>query len=116
MPPYHYLRYTWYEKVDLDQLKLDLSEFTVTDRSMPSSEGDISIYRNERAGIHCIADNLKAFLYQHKAVLYQKESAPFTERDLKLRKIVFETYPKKRSSVFDSAFQKEPHFDTIQSE
>lgn len=80
---------------------------------MPSSNGDMSIYKNERDGIQCKADNLSAFLYEYKAVLYQKNPAPFTENDLKMRDIVLETYPRTSSSMLSTAFQSEPAFETV---
>lgn len=80
---------------------------------MPSSNGDMSIYKNERDGIQCKADNLSAFLYEYKAVLYQKNPAPFTEKDLKMRDIVLETYPRTSSSMLSTAFQSEPAFETV---
>ena len=113
MKPYNYLRYSWYTKIDLQKLKVMLSEFEVVNRPMPSSERDMSIYRNERDGIQCKADNLSAFLYEYKAVLYQKKPAPFTENDLRVREIVLETYPKTRSGILSTAIQREPAFKTM---
>lgn len=113
MRPYNYLRYTWYERIDLEELRNMLSEFTVTDRPMPSSKGDMSIYRNEREGIHCKADNLSAFLYQHKAVLYQAITAPFTKRDMRLREMILMIYPQSKSSMLTLAVQSEPEFTVI---
>ena len=113
MRPYNYIRYSLFTKIDLQKLKERLSGFDVIDRPMPSSEGDMSIYRNERDGIQCKADNLRAFLYEFKAVLYQKIPAPFTKNDLKLRTIVLETYPSTRSSILSIDFQREPAFETV---
>jgi hypothetical protein len=111
--PYNYIRYRWYKKADLQGLKVMLSGFDVIDRPMPSSEGDISIYRNERDGIQCKTDNLSAFMYEYKAVLYQRHPAPFTENDLRLRAVILEAYPSVRSSMFSFAVQDEPAFDTV---
>ena len=113
MKPYHYSRYSWYTKISIDALKEKLSDFDVIDRPMPSSEWDTSIYKNERDGIQCKADNLSAFLYEFKAVMYQKDFAPFTKKDLMMREIVLDNYPRSRSSFLSTGIQREPYFEII---
>ncbi len=111
MKPYNYVRFAWYKRVDLEALKEALSEFTVIDRPWPYGEFDLSLYQDEREGLQCKADNLSAFLQPFKAVLYQKTQAPFTRRDLRLREIVMESYPRERSTMLTIGYPGEPDFE-----
>ena len=65
------------------------------------------------SGIMFKSDNLNAFLYEYKAVLYQKNPAPCAQNDLRMRDIVLETYPKTRSSILSTAIHREPVFETV---
>ncbi len=57
------------------------------------------------------ADTLEAFLTQAVATLLQKQSEPFTQRDLRLREIVLDLYNETRSGILSPYIQQEPEFD-----
>jgi len=57
------------------------------------------------------ADTLSAMLSRFRALLYQKEAAPFTARDMELRKKVLELYTRDRSTPFLWGFRSEPKFE-----
>ncbi|MBN2334481.1 hypothetical protein JXL21_02905, partial [Candidatus Bathyarchaeota archaeon] len=95
----------------LREVKRELEEeYRVTDRPMPFSDRDLSLYRHERDGIKVESDSLSAFLYQFKAVLFQREAAAFTSRDLSLRNTVLEAYPRESSGLLSTTFIGEPGF------
>lgn len=73
---------------------------------------DISPYAGQRWEILVKADTLSAFLSAWRAILFQKVWAPFTRRDIELRKIVLSLYPRNRSTPFPWAFSPpEPPFE-----
>jgi hypothetical protein len=57
------------------------------------------------------SDTLIVFLEPLTAILSQRESEPFTRKDLKLREIVFELYPRIRPTPFPWSFRLEPKFE-----
>ena len=57
------------------------------------------------------ADTLEAFLTQAVATLLQKQSEPFTQRDLRLREIVLDLYNETGSGILSPYIQQEPEFD-----
>ena len=46
-----------------------------------------------------------------RAVLSQKEAAPFTKKDVELRKKVLEFYPRSRPTPFPWQFISEPEYE-----
>ena len=109
--PYYFIRYEWYDRVDLDALAKELEEsFIVELRPQPSGSLDLSIYRKEREGLKVTGDSLSVFLYPFKAVLFQREPAPFTPRDLMLRRRILELYRRNRSSILATSIHREPNF------
>jgi hypothetical protein len=110
--PYQYVRFEWFD-VDLDKLMEELKEsFEVKLKQFPTSEDDMSLRKNEREELVVKADTLNAFLSLSKAVMFQKTVAPFTKRDLELRKKIFEYYTKTRHTPFPWGFVSEPKFET----
>jgi len=79
---------------------------------MPHDERDLSFLKDERDELRVSADTLSVILSRLRAVLYQKEAAPFTARDVELRKRVLELYPKNRETPFPLLFIHEPKFET----
>jgi len=109
--PYYFIRYEWFKRVDLDALAKEMEEdFVVELRPMPTGRVDMSIYKFEREGLKVSADTLAVFLHPFKAVLFQREPAPFTSRDLNLRNRILELYRKNRSSILSTSTYSEPKF------
>jgi hypothetical protein len=61
---------------------------------------ELVLHKDEREELKVSSNTLTAMLSAFRAVLYQKEAASFTERDMKLREKVLELYPRKRSTPF----------------
>ena len=102
--PYHYVRFEW-RNVDLKKLKEEVEEsFYVRLRELPRGEKDWSLLRNERDEFVVKADTLNAYLSLSRAVMFQKTPAPFTRKDIELRKKIFEFYTKTRNSPFPWGF------------
>ncbi len=92
----------------------ELGRFSVERRSLPSSETEFSLFKDEREGLKVKADTLAAFLSPTKAVLYQREAAPLTPRDLELRRLILRHYPRSRPTPLPWSFSIEPRFEVAQ--
>jgi hypothetical protein len=110
---YQYARFRWWDAVNIDKLYDELkTQFKVEERKHTPVEVDASLYRNQRDELIVQADTLIGHLAMFHAVLSQKESKPFTQKDLDLRKRVLELYPHERPSPFPWEFSHEPEFKT----
>ena len=116
MEQYYFIRYEWFNRIDLDALAKEMEEdFVVELRPMPTGRVDLSPYKFDRDGLKIGADTLAVFTYPFKAVLFQREPAPFTSKDLKLRNRILELYPKNKSSLLSiGAAYSEPKFQVAE--
>lgn len=107
---YNYVGFQWWQGVDLKKASEELStEFSVEPIELP--QAGISIVRDERDELKVHLDTLGAIFSRFRAVLFQKESAPFTERDVRLRKRILELYPRNRPTPFPWEYSAEPKFE-----
>lgn len=111
--PYHHVRFNWLRTHDPVKLVQTLkSKFAVTPPRLEKEDrGEISPYAGQRWEVLVKADTLSAFLGATRAVLFQTERAPFTQRDMELRRAVFMLYPRDRSTPFPWGFTHEPPFE-----
>ena len=104
------MRFRWWQGVDLKKASEALgTEFGVEPIELP--QAGISIVRDERDELKVHSDTLGAILSRFRAVLFQKESAPFTERDVRLRERILELYPRNRPTPFPWEYSAEPKFE-----
>jgi len=110
---YSYTRFRWVDAANLDTLAKELREagFDVSIRQLPTSEYDISPYKNQRTSLHIKADSLNAIISPSRATLAQRVRRPFTARDMRLREIVLEAFPHGASTFFPWGFNVEPAFE-----
>ncbi len=95
----------------MDEVKREIGEvFDIKPLYVPTDDRDIVLSQFEREELRVKADTLSARLAKMRAVLYQKDAAPLTDRDLKLRKYILELYPKDRATPLSLGIQKEPKF------
>ena len=78
---------------------------------LPRDETRMSIHAESAKELRVRSDTLTAFMSPFRVVMAQKERAPFTKRDMDLRRIVFELYPKSRPTPFPWFFSSEPEFE-----
>ena len=98
--------------MDLDEVRRDLeSQFEVTELFVPSSYWEMALFPYHREHLHVKADNLTVRLSQMRAVLFQRERAPFTERDVELRNRIREIYGRDQITPLPFAFRSEPEFE-----
>ena len=110
--PYHYVRFRWWSRVDLEKASKDLEKFFSVERiSLPSDKNEFSMYKDEREELKVTADTLTAFLSAFHVVLSQKTAAPFTSKDVALRKQILEMYPQSRPTPFPWSFSWEPKYE-----
>ena len=111
--PYHYVRYTWWSKHSPTELVQRLEgEFNVTPPKLEKDDiYDMSLHRGERWEALVKADTLSAFLSASRAVLFQRTRAPFTKKDMDLRKTIFSLYPRNCPTPFPWMFSHEPPFE-----
>jgi hypothetical protein len=110
--PYFYVRYTWWKAHDIVGLTSKLKErFTVMELRRPDEKGEfISLGERDIARIEVKADTLSAYIAPSKAVLFQKESAPFTKRDMELRETLLALYPHVIPAPIPLFYRREPKF------
>lgn len=111
LKPYHFVRFRWWNKADLERIAEELGErFSVEWSIGPRTETEIDLRKAERDVFKVKADTLGVFLDIYKAMLYQREPAPFTARDIELRDRIFELYNRDRPTPFPWEFLEEPKF------
>ena len=112
---YRFVRFTWWNRRDLRELGRELSEqFEVEELPVPMDEREVVPSPFEREGLRVRADTLTARLAPMRATLFQRENAPFTGRDVELRRRVLELYPRSRASPFTLGVLEEPKFETAE--
>ena len=110
--PYRYTRFRWWSRVNLAQLVDELGEqFEVEEIVLPSSETEINVYEDEKEEIKIKGDTLTVYISNFRAVLNQREAAPFTRKDLTLKDKVFELYTHSRPTPFPWLIEVEPKFE-----
>ncbi len=113
--PYSYVRFNWWHHVDLDRVAEDFKgSFDVEKIKMPSSDQEISLHKDERDELSIKADTLTARLSSTHALLSQAKKAPFTARDLELRRRVLDLYTRDRPTPFPWEFSIEPKYELVQ--
>ncbi len=110
MEPYHHVRFRWERAADLPRLKLYLSGTFNVVASTRRREGVELVFKEDmRRELKVEADTLRVTLEPFRAILFQREAAPFTARDLALRNTVVELYD--RLGPFNSEPIPEPVFE-----
>lgn len=99
--------------MDTDELSRELSvEFEVKPANAPeSTKHEISLYKDVRDEILIKADTLGAYVSRVRAVLFQRDTAPFTPRDMELRRRILEVYPRDRPTPLPWSFSGERPFE-----
>jgi hypothetical protein len=112
---YHYVRWRWWDRIDVDGLAEELSEeYDV--RAIPDHGWDLELtYMKEMRDRYLIkSDTLTVFLSIFRVVMTQKKPAPFTERDVKLRERMLELFPEERPTFLPWQFSTEPEYETVE--
>jgi hypothetical protein len=110
--PYHYVRFRWWNPLDLDKLVSELgAAYKMVKRASPRNNHELSLYRDVREEVTITADTLGARLSPVRAVLFQKERKPFTKKDVALRKVVVDMYDKTTPTPFPWSGSFEPKYD-----
>ena len=102
--------------MDIDELGGALSEeFEVKPVNTPESTiYELSLYKNAREETLVKADTVGAYISRFRAVLFQRDRAPFTPLDMELRSRILEVYPRDRPSPFPWAFSDEEPFEVAE--
>ncbi len=109
---YHYVRFRWWTPINVRKLGDTLTgKYTVDVTEYPTAEDEFGLYTDDRTELVVSADTVKAHLSMFRAVLSQKETKPFTAKDLELRETVIEKYPRDRPTPFPWQFSGEPSFE-----
>jgi len=108
---YSYVRFRWWDPVDLDKAVEEFSSFKTKKIVRKTVDQEISLYRDQRDEVEVEADTLQALLSTFRVVINQKETKPFTARDIELREKVLKMYPRGRPTPFPWEFSSEPKFE-----
>lgn len=111
--PYNYVRFRWWDGVDFKKTSEDIGKSFSVEMHIktPPNETDIAIFKDDRDELKVSADTLSALLSRFRVVLYQVKAAPFTAKDLELRKILLEIYPRNRPTPFPWSFTEESKYE-----
>jgi hypothetical protein len=107
---YHYARFRWWSRLNLESLSKRLSEnYDVKKLDMPRYELVLSMRKDHLDEYLVKSDTLSVFLAPTKAVMSQKKAAPFTNKDLELRNRIKKHYPARARSEpqFERSEEKE---------
>jgi hypothetical protein len=114
--PYYYVRFRWDMGVDIGKVAGELAEgFNVEEVKTFESDRDMTLYKGHREELKATADSLTVLLSRTRAVLYQREAEPFTEKDMALRGRILELYPRGRVTPLPLLFSDEPKFEVADS-
>ena len=114
---YRFVRFTWLERQDLEELGREMSDlFDVKTLLVPTDDWDIIPSPFEREGLRVRADTLTARLAPMRGTIFQRKNAPFTERDMELRRLILELYSRNRASPFTLGVLEEPKFETVEQD
>ncbi len=110
--PYHHVRFRWWGPLDIEGLQPEFGkDYEVKLVLPPVDKTRISIQADYVKELRVWSDTLTAFMSPFRAVMAQKERAPFTKRDMELRSRVFELYPRSRPTPFPWDVSSEPKFE-----
>jgi len=109
--PYHFVRFLWAASADLKVMEEELAEYVVGWRFPPKTESKMHMHLYNLRELKLKADTLNVFMSLVRAVLFQLEPAPFTPRDMELRRKVLKIYPQNRPTPFPFLVQDEPPFE-----
>ena len=107
--PYSYVRYSWFENIDIELVGKSLESFceVIRLRELPPDPLTVT-HTQERLLVK--SDTLGVFLSPMRAVMFQKKKEPFTSEDVRLREMILARYPHSRPTPMPWAFQSEPPF------
>ena len=112
--PYNYVRWNWLRIYKVQELVEELGQFRISKLNGDLPSDNLSLMTNDIYVLEVKADTLFALLAPSRANLFQRESAPFTSRDLELRRIILTLYPHSHESPLSIASEKEPNFNTVE--
>lgn len=112
---YHYVRWRWNERIDIEKLVEELREkFKVVPIKDHGWDLELTYHKEMRDRYMIKSDTLTVFLSIFRVVMVQREAAPFTELDLELRDRMLKLFPKDRPTFLPWQSNIEPEFETIQ--
>ena len=112
---YHYVRWRWWDRIDVDGLAEELSEEYMV-KTLPDYGWDLELtFHKEMRDRYMIkSDTLTVFLSIFRVVMTQKKPAPFTKKDVKLRERMMELFPEERPTFLPWQFSSEPEYQTVE--
>jgi hypothetical protein len=109
---YYFVRFRWWTRLDIERAEEEMrNSFEVRRLFVPRSDKELAIGTEDREELSVRADTLSVRLAPMRAVLFQREAAPFTVADLRLRERVLELYRWNRSTPLSLGLQEEPGFE-----
>ena len=99
--PYFKVRFRWYNPFNIKEFATNFeNNYKICFPPELANESRIEIFRDIRIEIKVKADTLHVFLTAYRAVLFQKEAIPLTDRDRELKKYVLKKYTHVRDTPF----------------
>ncbi len=112
---YHYVRWRWWDRIDVDKLAEELSEdYKVEPIKDHGWDLELTYMKEMRDRYLIKSDTLVVFLSIFRVVMTQKVGAPLTAKDMKLREKMMELFPKERPTFLPWQTSTEPEFETVE--
>jgi hypothetical protein len=109
---YNHTFFKWWEPADISELEKTLKvNYQVTRFTGFESETEVSPYRDERNELEVKSENVVAFLSLFRATLTQLCENPITVKDIELRNIIKDNYPRDRPTPFPWEWNPEPKIE-----
>jgi len=113
---YHYVRWRWWDKIDVDKLADELGKkFKVEPIKDHGWDLELTYMKEMRDRYMIKSDTLTVFLSIFRVVMVQKAAAPFTARDLELRSRMLGLFPMQRPTFLPWQANTETEFETIEA-
>ena len=110
--PYSYIRFNWWDVQELQNVAASLNDkFKVEWVKKTWDDREVSLSDNINEELKIKADTLGAYASATRVVMYQREYAPFTRKDMELREKLMELYPRDRPSPLPFMVGIEPRFE-----
>ena len=105
--PYHWTLWNHLKRLNVIDISEKLEETFTFIQTVASERGSIIV--DMALEFEFKADAFFTFIEPRRTILFQKESRPFTKKNLELRKTIFTVYSHRDLLIF----QKESKFETI---
>ena len=106
---YTHTFFKWWNPADLEELSKSLNvNYEVTSHKGESGDNDPALYIDERDELEVKSKNMVAFISKFRATLSQVNDSSLKLKDVELREIIHDNFPRDRPTPFPWEWNDEP--------